>query len=152
MSSSESSESKLLSEVDKVQSEPILKRYTKLKKERSSSSSSDCSKTVHAKLSTLSEKKKRKNGSSVIGESILKMKEKRKANWESSSSSSSDNEASFMKKPNKNLSISDASFASPGLSSTRIASDTTTKSKLKSKSSRTNDFFKKMISRFDENK
>lgn len=136
----------------------------KLKNEKrsSSSSSSDDSssngngKTKQTKRSTAGKatengKRKRECGSSIIGRSLLKMKETRPDESESSSSSSSsDGGVGDRKKKMKNQSMLDTSFASPGLSSTRITTTKPTKRKAKSKDSGTNDFLKKMMSRFDE--
>jgi len=88
-------------------------------------------------------KRKRSSDSSSTDEPPSKIKKVRSRSASSSSSSSS-NDISFKKKIEDRS--TDASFASPGLSSTKIS----TKNKTKCKDSGTNEFLKKMMSRFDK--
>ncbi|KAG4068125.1 hypothetical protein HA402_001550 [Bradysia odoriphaga] len=156
VSGSESSSSDSDNSTKAPNSSPNLQ--TKLKNEKGSSSSSDGSssdsnKSTHNNQSAKTVpaqhngKRKRESGSSIIGRSLQKMNQIRTSDPDSSSSSDSEIDS---KKRLKNISMNDTSFPSPGLSSTRITSKTSANSKSKSKVTGTNDFFKKMMSRFDK--
>ncbi|XP_037042782.1 suppressor protein SRP40 [Bradysia coprophila] len=154
VSSSESSSSDSENSSKALNSSPYLQ--VKLKNEKNSSSSSDDSssdsnKSKHNKQSTVpaqqNGKRKHESGSSIIGRSLQKMSKIRTNDPDSSSSSDSEIDS---KKKLTNISMNESTFPSPGLSSTRITSKTSGDSKSKSKVTGTNDFLKKMMSRFDK--
>lgn len=140
MSSDESSSS------DSTNSTPKLQKKLKKEKKSSSSSNSDDSDSSSDKDQmnhrTSNGKRKRESGSSIIGRSLQKM-----GQHGNDRSSSSDSDIGSNNK--KNNSMTDTSFASPGMSSTRIATKTK-KNKTRGKDSGTNEFLKKMMSRFDK--
>lgn len=115
-----------------------------------SSSSSDERETKHREKTFNSAKtlKRKRTSESIIGESLLRMRKLCKADSDLSSSSVSSNDIGFKKK-NADTSMTDISFASPGLSSTKISTKTA-KNKKQYKDSGTNDFLKKMMSRFNK--
>lgn len=155
-SSSDSDGSNAENSTNKIQRTAHLKITPKnepmSRSSSSSTSSDDSSEAKHKEKSSEilksinNVKRKRPSESSIIGESLLKMKKLRNNDPESSDSSSSNN--GFRTKV-VDMSTSDLSFASPGLSSTKVSTKTT-KNKTKCKDSGTNDFLKKMMSRFDK--
>lgn len=125
-----------------------VKHYSSSSSDDSSSSSGENDTKHREKLvkNVKTMKRKRTSESSIIGESLSKIRKLCKDESDLSSSSVSSNEIGSKNKFS-DLSKGDSSFASPGLSSTKISSKT---AKSKTKDCGTNEFLKKMMSRFDK--